>query len=214
MIIRVFRGVVQPGKQEEFSRILRQRAIPAFRRHPGMLGVRVGKPSEHSPEEFMVTTVWRDVEALRTFAGDRWFEAKILPDERPLLRRTFVHHYWAEEGERWPPREPPDVIDLGRLKVDLGRRVAALDGQVAPLPPREFAALVELAQREGRPITADELAEHVWPEAPWMNGDDVRRIIYRLRRLLGDVGRPQPVIRNRRGHGYVLVIDGAREIGR
>jgi DNA-binding response OmpR family regulator len=37
-----------------------------------------------------------------------------------------------------------------------------------------------------------------------MNGDDVRRLVYRLRRHLGDDRRRRPLIRNRRGYGYVL----------
>jgi heme-degrading monooxygenase HmoA len=208
VIIRVFRGEVQPGKQEEFLRVLEEQGVPHFRSHPGMLGIHVGMPTEQAPEEFLVTTMWQDLVALRTFAGERWYEAKILPGERHLLKRSFVHHYWTEEGERWPPREPPEVVDLGRLRVDLGRRVAAVNGKEVDLPPREFAALAELALRPGRPVTSDELARHVWPDQA-VNGEDVRRVVYRLRRLIGDDRRRRPLIRNRRGHGYVLEAEPA-----
>lgn len=207
MIIRVFRGEVRPGKQEEFLRVLEEQGLPHFRAHPGMLGVHVGLPTEQAPEELLVTTMWRDLDALRTFAGERWYEAKILPGERHLLKRAHVHHYWSEDGERWPPREPPEVLDLGRLRVDLGRRVAAVNGRRIDLPPREFAVLAELALRPGRPVSSEELARRVWPQQA-VNGDDVRRVVYRLRRLLGD-DRRRPLIRNRRGHGYVLEVDTA-----
>jgi DNA-binding response OmpR family regulator len=68
----------------------------------------------------------------------------------------------------------------------------------------EFAVLSELPTRPGLPTTSAELARHVWPDRPDMNGDDVRRLVYRLRRHLGDDRRRHPLIRNRRGYGYVL----------
>lgn len=209
MIIRVFRGVVRPGKQEEFLRVLHEQGIPHFRSHPGMLGVHVGMPTEASPDEFLVTTMWKDLDALRIFAGERWFEAKILPGERELLTSAHVHHYWTEEGERWPPREPPDVIDLGPLSVDLSRRTVQVRGREIDLPPREFAVLAELATQPDRPIPSEDLAARVWPDRTWMNADDVRRIVYSLRRLIGDDRRKRPLIRNRRGYGYVLEVPTA-----
>jgi heme-degrading monooxygenase HmoA len=204
VITRVFRGQVQPGKQDEFRRVLEERGIPHFRQHAGFLGAHVGLPTEASPDEFLVITMWEDLDALRTFAGEHWYEAKILPGERDLLRTSFVHHYFTEDGERWPPPEPPEVIDLGPVTVDLARRVARLRGRQIDLPPREFAVLAELALSPARPIPSAELARHVWPDRPEMNGDDVRRVVYRLRRLIGDHRRRRPLIRNRRGHGYVL----------
>ena len=206
MIIRVFRGVVRRGKQEEFLRVLQEQGIPHFRSHPGMLGVHVGMPTEASPYEFLVTTMWKDLDALRIFAGERWYEAKILPGERELLKSAHVHHYWTEEGERWPPREPPDVIEVGPLSVDLSRRTARLRGRDVDLPPREFAVLAELARQPDHPIPSEDLAARVWPDRTWMNADDVRRVVYSLRRLISDDRRKRPLIRNRRGYGYVLEV--------
>jgi DNA-binding winged helix-turn-helix (wHTH) protein/heme-degrading monooxygenase HmoA len=213
MIIRVFRGKVQPGKQAEFLRVLEEQGIPHFRSHPGMLGVHVGTPTEASPDEFLVTTLWKDLDALRTFAGERWYEAKILPGERKLLRSAHVHHYWTEDGERWPPRAP-EVIEAGPLTVDLSRRTARIRGREVDLPPREFAVLAELASHPEEPVSSADLAARVWPDRTWMNADDVRRVVYSLRRLLGDDRRERPLIRNRRGHGYVLDLPSSSRRGR
>ncbi len=209
MIIRVFRGQVQPGMQDEFERLLRDRAIPDFRSRPGMRGIYVGNPTDLAPDEFMVTTMWEDLDSLKAFAGERWFEAKILPEERRLLKRTFVHHYRAEGGERWPPRPAPDVVEAGPVRVDLGRRIAEVDGKVIDLPPREFSVLAELALSPGRPIPSDDLAARVWPDHAGATGDDVRRVVYSLRRRISDGGRLRPLIRNRRGYGYVLEVPAA-----
>jgi DNA-binding response OmpR family regulator/heme-degrading monooxygenase HmoA len=325
MIIRVFRGRVLPGKADEFERLLDEQALPEFHRHPGMMAVHIGRPTDANPDEFLVTTVWKDIESLKEFAGDRWFEAKITPEERPLLRQSFVHHYEdadafvprsssgsptiqvllagsssidlpgvvaalrdrglgalivtsADGGirllGRWKPpvavvaadmagveallrhlerrripivligqerqlrlpdrianieagilapaqpaeiaaatevvvgglplAELPGVIDLGAVRLDVSGRAVMIDGRKIELPPKEFAVLVELALRPNRPVPAADLARRAWPESAWTTGDDVRRTVYRLRKLIGDHGRAEPLIRNRRGFGYIL----------
>ena len=40
-------------------------------------------------------TVWEDVESIRAFAGERWQEAVITPDEEHLLKDTWIGHYEA-----------------------------------------------------------------------------------------------------------------------
>ena len=37
--------------------------------------------------------MWEDVESIRAFAGDRWQEAVIRPDEAHLLKDTWIGHY-------------------------------------------------------------------------------------------------------------------------
>jgi heme-degrading monooxygenase HmoA len=93
MIIRVFRAIVRDGMQSEFARFFRETAIPLLESQPGMLGLTVGWPVAHSPNEFMMTTTWSDLESLKGFAGDNWANAVIDPAEAHLLRETFVHHY-------------------------------------------------------------------------------------------------------------------------
>jgi heme-degrading monooxygenase HmoA len=95
MIIRVFRAVVHPGRQPEFERFFLNKALPKLKAQPGVVSVTVGKPLAVSPNEFMMTTVWRDLDALKGFAGENWQNAVIDPDEAHLLKETFVHHYEA-----------------------------------------------------------------------------------------------------------------------
>ena len=330
MIIRVFRGQVKPGMNEEFRKLLDEEAVPAFHSLSGMVAVHIGRPTEQTPDEFLVTTMWKDLDSLKEFAGERWFEAKIGETERRMLRRAFVHHYEDPVGEspaaasarragpgaagvllagsptvdlpgvvgalrerglsalivssgkggirlvgRWRPlvavvaadlpdaesllrhlerreipvvligqerrlrmperiknieagvltpaqpaeiaaaaevvvgglplSELPRVIDLGSVRLDVPGRVAYIDGRPVELPPKEFAVLVELALHAEQPVSAPDLARRAWPESVWTTGDDVRRTVYRLRKLIGDHERPDPLIRNRRGYGYVLV---------
>ena len=96
------------------------------------------------------------------------------------------------------------IIDLGRLQVDLVRGIARVEGRSVEVPPREFALLAELATHPREPLSSELLCRLAWPNGSWSGPEDVRRSVYRLRRLIGDHGRSRPWIRNRRGYGYVL----------
>ena len=93
MLIRVFRALVHPGKQHEFEQFFMNKALPNIKAQPGLVSVMVGKPLDTSPAEFLMVTVWQDVNALKGFAGEQWQNPVIDPDEVHLLKETFVYHY-------------------------------------------------------------------------------------------------------------------------
>jgi len=93
MIVRVFRVVVHDGKQAEFGEFFHNTALPLVQGQPGIVSVTAGAPRPETPTEFCMVMVWRDVDALRAFAGDDWREAHIHPDEADLVRERSVHHY-------------------------------------------------------------------------------------------------------------------------
>ncbi len=93
MIIRVFRATVHDGKQEAFEAFFVNKALPMLQAQHGVLEARIGTPLPSSPNEFLMITMWRDLEALEDFAGTSWWEAVIDPDEAHLLKHTVVHHY-------------------------------------------------------------------------------------------------------------------------
>lgn len=93
MIIRVFRAHVHDGKQAEFERFFLTRALPMVQSHAGVVSVTVGRPLATSPDEFLMISVWRDLDALRGFAGEEWQNPVIDPDEVHLLRETFLDHF-------------------------------------------------------------------------------------------------------------------------
>jgi DNA-binding response OmpR family regulator len=102
------------------------------------------------------------------------------------------------------PSSIPPVIEVGRLRVDVYRRLAFIDDKTIELSPMEAALLIELARHPEEPISAQELGERAWPQRRFTTSDDVRRHIYRLRQSLDDQHREPPLIRNRRGVGYML----------
>ena len=74
MIIRVFRTQIHPGKEGEFERFVRETGVPT-----------------------VVVTHWDSVAALEAFAGPRWQEAVIEPEEEHMLAQVFCDHYETVE---------------------------------------------------------------------------------------------------------------------
>lgn len=93
-----------------------------------------------------------------------------------------------------------------RLTVDIRKGLAHADGIAIEIPPREFAVLVQLARAVGEPLTAEELARRAWPDDTLLTDQDIRRYVYRLRRILRLAGADD-MIHTRRGFGYVLEPD-------
>jgi heme-degrading monooxygenase HmoA len=98
VIIRVFRPRVQPGMHDEFERFLRETAMPFVSSHDGLVAQHIGRPMASSPDEFVYIAVWRDLAALRAFAGEDWTKAVVDPSEEHMLRETSLSHYEALEA--------------------------------------------------------------------------------------------------------------------
>ena len=93
MIIRVFRPTIHAGKEAEFESCLRDTAITLVSQQKGVVAPHVGRPRDSSSTEVVYVTVWEDVESIRAFAGERWQEAVIAPEEEHLLKDTWIGHY-------------------------------------------------------------------------------------------------------------------------
>jgi heme-degrading monooxygenase HmoA len=93
VIIRVFRPTIHPGKESKFESFLRETAIPLVSRQKGLVAQHVGRPRDPSSTEYVYVTVWEDVESVGAFAGERWQEAVITPEEEQLLRDAWIAHY-------------------------------------------------------------------------------------------------------------------------
>ncbi|HQY31305.1 MAG TPA: response regulator transcription factor, partial [Thermomicrobiales bacterium] len=94
----------------------------------------------------------------------------------------------------------PPVIEIGSLRIDLGRRRAFRDERELHLTRKEFGLLEVLAANPGQVISAETLLERVWDEAtdPFTNA--VRITVMTLRRKLGEPGPIETVV----GVGYRL----------
>jgi hypothetical protein len=93
MIIRVFRPTIHPGKEGEFESFLDDTARPLLARQSGLVAQYIGRPTDGSSAEYVYITIWKDVDSVRSFAGERWQEAVIDPGEAHLLKETSIEHY-------------------------------------------------------------------------------------------------------------------------
>jgi two-component system copper resistance phosphate regulon response regulator CusR len=95
------------------------------------------------------------------------------------------------------------VLTVGGLELDTAARTARRDGRPIDLTSKEYAVLEYLMEHAGHVVSRTELAEHAWDQNydPFSNVIDV--YIRRLRRKVDD-GFDAPLIRTRRGAGYVV----------
>ena len=67
--------------------------MPLVSRQSGLVAQHLGGPRDPSSTEYLYVTLWEDVDSIRAFAGERWQEAVIAPDEEHLLKDTWIRHY-------------------------------------------------------------------------------------------------------------------------
>jgi DNA-binding response OmpR family regulator len=112
---------------------------------------------------------------------------------RAVLSRTAVQR--ADQSS---------VLEVGPLRVDLGRREATLEGQPLELTPTEFRLLAALAAKPGQAISQAELVEEAWGAYRHETGSALRRYIWFLRQKIeADPDRPARLL-TVRGYGYRL----------
>jgi hypothetical protein len=97
MILRFFRAIVLDEQQDEFKAFFLGKALPNVRAQKGLISAWVGLPHPSSPNEFSMVMLWRDLDALKGFTGDKWQNAVIGPAEKHLLAETHVYHYEVDE---------------------------------------------------------------------------------------------------------------------
>jgi DNA-binding response OmpR family regulator len=99
---------------------------------------------------------------------------------------------------RRPAQTRAPVLEAGGISVDSAARTATRDGRPLGLARKELGVLEMLVAAGDRPVSAEELLEHVWDENADPFTTTVRTTIGRLRRKLG---KPDP-IETVTGSGY------------
>ncbi len=91
------------------------------------------------------------------------------------------------------------VIRLGALVLDTTRMSASVNGMPVRLSPLEYRLLNYLAHHVGRPVSAGEIADHLYGLSEQADVNAVEALMTRLRRKLG-----ADIIQTRRGFGYQI----------
>ena len=95
------------------------------------------------------------------------------------------------------------VLTCGKLSFDTKTRIASADGQELSLTRKELGILEYLLLNQGRPVSQEELLEHVWDNSVDNFSNSIRVHISALRKKLRAALGFDPV-RNRIGEGYVM----------
>ena len=95
------------------------------------------------------------------------------------------------------------VLTCAELSFDTKARTASVHGEVLSLTRKETGILEYLLLHQGRPVSQEELLEHVWDSGADGFGNSIRVHISALRKKLRAALGYDP-IRNRIGEGYVM----------
>lgn len=102
MIIRVFRAKIRKGRVSDFKRMVREQSIPWLEKSDGILAYFPGEPFGKNKQEFMMITLWRDLDSLEAFAGMNWDDPVVTKDEAPLVEAMFADHYLRFDKDDQP----------------------------------------------------------------------------------------------------------------
>jgi heme-degrading monooxygenase HmoA len=100
MILRVVRELVREGLEDEYEPVVRASVAHFLANRPGLVAHWLG-PSTPRGREWVVASLWTDLDAIRDFAGEAWQEIVLNDRQREMLETSWVHHY--DVGD--PPAE-------------------------------------------------------------------------------------------------------------
>jgi len=99
-------------------------------------------------------------------------------------------------------QQPKKTFEFQGLRIDFTSHLVTINGQKVELSPTEFKILTFLAQHPGRVYTRDQILDHAWGDATFVEPRTVDVHIRRLRgRIEKDVSEPR-YIQTVRGIGY------------
>jgi len=99
------------------------------------------------------------------------------------------------------------VLECGEISLNTKTRTAFAKGEEIALTRKELAILEYLILHQGRPVSQEELIEHVWDSSVDSFSNSIRVHISALRKKIRTALGEDPIT-NRVGQGYVIGGDG------
>ncbi|MFZ2651364.1 MAG: response regulator transcription factor [Burkholderiaceae bacterium] len=123
---------------------------------------------------------------------------------KPFEPRELLARIKALLRRASPASSGDEVLRFGRLEVDLGARMARLDGRACDLTSHQFDLLVVLAQSPGRVLSRDQIMDGLkgHPLEAFDRSIDVH--ISRIRALIEDDPKQPRRVLTVRGAGYIF----------
>jgi DNA-binding response OmpR family regulator len=120
---------------------------------------------------------------------------------RELLARI---HALLRRSEARAPAAQPEMVNLGRVRVDLAGRRLLREGEVLPVKPKAFELLAFLLRNAGHVFTRDQLLERVWGYDYAGETRTVDVHVHWLRAQIEEDPAKPVYLETVRGVGYVL----------
>jgi DNA-binding response OmpR family regulator len=114
---------------------------------------------------------------------------ELLARVRALLRRGYDR--------------PAPILRIGHVEIETARHEVRVEGELVELTAREYSLLEYLAMRAGQVVSRTEIWEHLYDDRSTAASNVVDVYVGYLRKKLDRPDR-RPLIRTRRGEGYVF----------
>ena len=85
MIARIWHGKTKVTDYQTYTDFLKQVAIPDYEKTAGFEGLTFLRVIENDEGHFTLITYWKDIEAIKYFAGDEYQKAKYYPEDAGYL---------------------------------------------------------------------------------------------------------------------------------
>jgi two-component system KDP operon response regulator KdpE len=170
---------------------------------PDMEGVEVARRLREWSETPIIVLSARGEEADKVTAldagADDYLTKPFAVGELLARIRVALRHAWRRGG----PPDPPELT-VGRIRVDLARRLVFAGEAEVHLTPTEYKLLTTLLRYRGRVVTQRQLLKEVWGLAHVNQPQYLRVYMAQLRRKVEiDPARPRHLL-TEPGVGYRL----------
>ena len=85
MIVRMWHGIVDAAKADEYAEFMKQRAAPDYGSVDGLQKLLFLRKNEADIAHFLLVTHWDSMESVKKFAGERPEKAKYYPEDDEFL---------------------------------------------------------------------------------------------------------------------------------
>jgi len=153
----------------------------------GMDGIEVCRRLRQAGDVPVLMLTARDAEVDRVLGLEMGADDYVT---KPFSPRELVARVKAILRRAEGPVREVDVVSIGPLEVDRGRREVRLDGVVVALATREFDLLSHLAENAGLVLSRRQLLDSVW--GPDWYGDE-RTVDVHIRQLRKKLGEDLPL---------------------
>lgn len=85
MIVRMWHGIVDASKADEYASFMKERAVPDYSSVKGLKKLLFLRRLQGDVAHFLLVTHWESIEAVKKFAGENPEKAKYYPEDDEYL---------------------------------------------------------------------------------------------------------------------------------